>query len=117
MGCPSPRTLSPFLRHGARETYFLVTDNHALSPSPREERAGRGYGERGSPPCSERRFAGRFSWLFHPKNYRGHHDIGEGQWHEAFPAQVHQLIVTKTRQHPADPDKEQHQGEHFAEEN
>src|SRR5688572_28102635 len=48
MGSPSRRTLSPFLRHGARETRFLVKEKVGLLPPPARNERERVRGE-GSP--------------------------------------------------------------------
>jgi hypothetical protein len=47
---------------------------------------------------------------------RGHHDVGQGQRDEAAPSEVHQLIVAKTREHPAHPDEDDHEEGHLGEE-
>ena len=44
-------------------------------------------------------------------NHTGKYNIGYSQWNQRTPAQVHQLIVTETRNGPAHPHKEEDERE------
>src|SRR3989442_11882676 len=50
-----------------------------------------------------------------PKQQGGEKNVGEGKRDESSPAEVHQLIVAETREHPADPDEKQHKHEDLPE--
>src|SRR5437773_9135427 len=52
-----------------------------------------------------------------PQNRRGDHNIGQGQWNEPAPAQIHQLIEAEARQHPSHPHDDDHKNDNLAQKN